>query len=190
LSVLQGGGVDSQTGIGGAEALPGFVISTKDVWETLVRFGLEVGLPTYRVARVTHRLGVRLVADEMRPVECTPDVTLEPPAGGAILVDAKYKVKQPGQSIDSSDLYEGLAFIEAARNAQPRTSSIILIYPTPNENASTAFYRIGHVVVGDRHVIGVAVAIRGLSRRNGLARLGSRLGEAVRTVLAMRVGED
>lgn len=154
---------------------PGFVLSTWKAWQQLCEEVVRRANPGRHVtgqARMT--LGVR--GD--RPVEVTPDISVERGASTRLLLDAKYKTRFARASlIRSSDLYESLAFVRAADS-----DYIALLYPSSRsvEDLNTGEWRrFDQIRVDEITVDGIEVQVQGLGARGGFDLLvaGARSGQ-------------
>lgn len=173
--VVKGFGLDLR---GGTFTGPGFIVSTWAAWQSLCEVLLHQALPTRRiVGQLRWPLGRR--GDEI--VYARPDISVLYESGAEYLLDAKYKTrlgKKP--SIQSTDLYESLAFMRAAK-----TRYISLLYPSTR---SIVDFPLGtctvfdSVVVDEFHVDGVEVQLQGLAGKGGL----SKLVQGVRGTLQTR----
>lgn len=175
--VLDGFGVEL------ADALhrmsPGYVLKTAKGWEDLVTAALRHGLPSGVVhAQQPHELGTRNGAT----FKATPDMTLHlehPP----LLADAKYKgrVGEETMQVAAADVYEGLAFMRAARAAK-----LLLLYPRRHRmddeqppvalGSATTFEAIK---VDELEIVGMEVECRGLSMKDGFRTFSRNLASAV-----------
>jgi 5-methylcytosine-specific restriction enzyme subunit McrC len=155
---------------------PGFVLKTNDTWEHVVIQALRSGFPTATVRKQKYVLGTR----DDRPVGVTPDVSIEGLTPPLILVDAKYGARADKTVVTASgDLYEALAFAEAAG-----VERVLLAYPRPAGEPAVA---IGvtelsdRVEVDGREVRALTVECRGISRRGAFASFARRFTGAVLT---------
>jgi 5-methylcytosine-specific restriction enzyme subunit McrC len=163
--VLEGMGLDLR---GGTLSGPGFVLSTWSAWETLCEAIVRRVTPGSRtVGQHPFPLGVR---GDGTPVSAKPDIAVLKDGVTRYLIDAKYKTRQGRKpSISSTDLYESLAFMRAAK-----TDCIVLLYPSLD---STVVLPLGgwkhfdDVRVDKLRVQAAQVQVRGLAQRGGFDRL-------------------
>jgi hypothetical protein len=154
---------------------PGFILSTWSAWEYLCEEVLRRALPDHQVqGQKQWVLGHR----GSEPVYVKPDIS--PVSGGAVqfLLDAKYKARI-GRSprISSSDLYEALAFLGAAK-----ATRIILLYPTlhsPDVLPLGGWRHFDQVRVNELVVEGVGIQVQGLAQRGGFGALVTGAREAL-----------
>lgn len=154
---------------------PGFILKTNKAWEDLVGQALRSGLTGAKVrTQKPYMLGTRAGT----PVSVTPDVSIEGATPPLILVDAKYGARlDTTVSIASGDLYEALAFAEAAG-----VTRVLLAYP---RRAAEPVVQVGAaelidaVDVGPRHIRALSIECRGINTRGAFALLSQRLAEAV-----------
>lgn len=177
--ILAGHGLHLAPG-GGLHA-PGFVLNTERCWEDTLALALVTrGGPLGARVKPRLRLGERRGSGVPETVFATPDLVLAPPSlTERIVVDAKYKggSHPPIASMDRSDVYEALAFAEAAD-----CSVAILVYPhgagdSPAETGEVAVF--DELAIGRRRVLGVTVNTRGIGRPRGLTEFGRGFGEGL-----------
>lgn len=159
---------------------PGFAVHTAKLWENLVSRALRIGFGGQRVKQQKRFvLGRRGNKD----VETTPDVAIESSENDVWIVsDAKYKgrVGENLSRIDSGDLYEGLAFLKAAKS-----KTLVLVYPEdrigskPSLSAGSC-RKFDHVTIDDLNFVGVKAEVRGISRRGGLRDFAKGVSECLR----------
>lgn len=182
-------------GIGYADlaraVLPGYIINTDDAWESLLLMATRIGLPDRTVDKKSYTLGQRSrpgAAD--RAITATPDISIQRQDGSCFAVDAKYKgrVLANGRevlSIESADLYEALAFLQATA-----THKAILLYPllnandiqdsdasTQNPGETTEFER---ALIGNYEVVGLSVNVQGISKKDGFRRFAENVCSALK----------
>lgn len=163
--VLEGMGLDLD---GGTWTGPGFVLSTWSAWETLCEAIVRRANPGSRTAgQHPFPLGER---GDGTPVEAKPDIAVIKDGSTRFLLDAKYKTRQGRKpSINSTDLYEGLAFMRAAQ-----TDRIVLLYPSldsVDDLQLGAWKHFDEVRVDGLRVQAAQVQVRGLAQRGGFGRL-------------------
>ncbi|GAB4100531.1 5-methylcytosine restriction system specificity protein McrC [Sinomonas halotolerans] len=162
--VVEGLGLDLN---GGTFTGPGFVLSTWAAWQSLCEELVRRALPDHQVVgQKRWILGYR----GTDPVYTTPDVSPLRGETADFLLDAKYKTRAGRKAnINSSDLYEALAFLQASE-----TNHIALLYPSvrPAKDLPlgtwTAFDK---VTVNGREIEGYEVQIQGISQRGGFERI-------------------
>lgn len=182
LLVLEGFGLDLA---GGAYAGPGFVLVTWRAWEQLLNEVLKRALlPHKTVSQHAFRLGTR----STRPLDVYPDVTAFGAAAPLLLADAKYRTTSGrAAAVDNGDIYEALAFMEAA--GCPRT---ILLYPslaTLDEEPTGTCRPFDQVTVSGRVINAVTVQARGLSHRGGFEALVTGVRQSIQSMAPEVVGQ-
>lgn len=144
---------------------PGYVLNTWLAFEhllvTAMRVGLESGHVTYHPQ---FELGRR---SDGGVVVVVPDLMVRRPDGSVGIVDAKYKGRADRAPVVApSDLYEGLAFAEAAN-----VKKVTLLYPHPTGGSTVkpvgSVETFDEIRVGNRTVVGALIESRGLSARGG-----------------------
>lgn len=159
---------------------PGFAVRTAKLWENFVSRSLRIGFGGLRVKeQKKFVLGKRGTED----VKTTPDIAIETiESHGWVVLDAKYKGRagENVSSIDSADLYEGFAFLKAAKS-----KTLVLIYPEDRVGDKTSpivgsCRQFDHVTIDELNLIGVKAEVRGISRRAGLRDFSNGLSECVR----------
>lgn len=178
--VIEGMGLDLD---GGAFTGPGFIVSTWAAWESLCEEVIRRATPGFRtVAQHPYPLGWRTATTE---VVTKPDIAILDANGPRLLLDAKYKARQGRKpKISSTDLYEGLAFLRAAK-----VQRIILLYPALDSDGSLELGEweyFDEVTVEDLHVQAAQVQVRGLSQRGGFDRLVSGAQAVLGSVSALQ----
>lgn len=171
LDVLDGFGLRYKPGQASA---PGYVVDTWRVWQDLLELAARLG---FGAAAVTPQKGFAL-GERRRPenakaskLNVVPDVFVRGKSGHKFVIDAKYKTNaSKGKiSISESDVYESLAFAQAAD-----AKLVILAYPTLSNAAPTLADQLGEttlfetITVETVKIVGVMVNCRGISRRRGL----------------------
>jgi 5-methylcytosine-specific restriction enzyme subunit McrC len=161
FQVLQGLGMNLTPGQLNA---PGYVVSTWQTWEALVRSAVHLCFPLHAQYHAKHVLGIR---NGVSAVEVEPDLTVRIPGRPSVVVDAKYKGRLDRRSrVGEADLYEAMAFMRAAE-----APLAILVYPLvsdqgtlPSTGATAIFDRIE---VPDGTVLGASLDVRGISAKGG-----------------------
>jgi hypothetical protein len=160
---------------------PGFLIDTWRAWQDLVTIGVRIGLHGAAVhAQREYQLGSREMAGDQRTATVVPDLVIDSTL--RVIVDAKYKgrFEDSRDSVSEADLYEALAFLEAAP-----ANDAVLFYPAiPVVGVSPmppgTCRQFETIVVGRRCVVGVEVEVRGISKTRGLATFSANIGEWLR----------
>lgn len=173
--VMQGLGLDLEQG---SAVAPGFVVATWQIWQDLITTASRLSFGASRV-HATHGYGLgerrKEPTGSASPVKVYPDVSIEPSGTPAFLLDAKYKghVDKGRMGVDESDIYESIAFSQAAGR-----EVVILAYPANATDKATelgatrVFERLS---VGNTRIIAISVEVRGISRRGGLSSFSKRL---------------
>jgi hypothetical protein len=181
IDVLDGFGLNYDVG---GYAAPGFLLNTWRVWEDAVTVGARIGITSTKTAAQRSFVLGHHYDDDRRPINVTPDIAVIEQRSPVALIDAKYRGRfdEPGHRIAESDLYEALAFAEAA-NCQ----FVILVYPATGlsedaEVGSSAVF--ARMIIGPTTVLGLEVQILGISRIGGLRRFANNLGNSVRWLLS------
>jgi McrBC 5-methylcytosine restriction system component len=148
--------------------LPGYILRTEDAWETLVRMACRRAYALHRVTKTGYLVGVRRTIGHSRDVRGTPDITVDDGTTDRKLIDAKYKLgsdsvdQNAGVSalISSGDIYEALAFMQAAS-----TNTICLVYPSLRsvDDLGKDDQPIETVTVGNRKIMAVSVGVSGIA---------------------------
>lgn len=178
VQILDGFGLDLTSGrLQGS----GFVVESWRAWEELVLLATRIGMPGQAV--LGHRqsyLGQRERqvdgAAVAAPIFVMPDISIGCGVPPILLVDAKYKTRlsKAKSYVAQADLYEGLAFMEAAE-----CNRIVLVYPAtsrPSRRDPGTTMEFETCRVGERHVVGIEVEVRGISRRGGFRTFATNLG--------------
>lgn len=169
LDVLGGLGITYKQGEAHA---PGYLVSTWQIWEDLLKAVTQLSFGRMAVAsQKGFSLGTRtkIRTGKMRDVSVYPDFVIE--SDGVrprMLLDAKYKghVEKGELRISESDVYESLAFSKAAGCYR-----IVLAYPAqPNNDIQpvgtcTVFER---VQIDNVQIVGIQIEVRGVSKRGAL----------------------
>lgn len=163
--VLEGMGLDLT---GGELTGPGFVLSTWKAWESLCEEVVRRAVPGVRaMAQHPYHLGQRGDGSE---VVAKPDLALVKDGQTRLLLDAKYKTRHARKpAINSTDLYEALAFLRASGGDQ-----ILLLYPALDkvDDLPLGGWRIfDEVLVDGQSVQAAQLQVRGLAKRGGFDRL-------------------
>jgi 5-methylcytosine-specific restriction enzyme subunit McrC len=161
---------------------PGFLIKTSDSWEALIANAVRAGLNERVVSKRSFVIGTRQRPNgDTANISVTPDVTVQRPDSTLFLIDAKYKIRY-GRTDDfqiaAADIYESLAFLEAAG-----ADRILLVYPMPGNVQPRELGRLqilDRVIIGDGEVIAVAIDVRGISRPGGFRDFSQAIACALR----------
>ena len=169
---------------GGTFSGPGFVLSTWSAWQALCEEVVRRALPDHKVVgQKQWTLGHR----GSEPVYATPDISPLVGPLAPLLLDAKYKTRVGRKPrISASDLYESLAFLNAAS-----APSMNLLYPSllkPTDQPLGQWAMFDKVDVGSLTVEGHEVQVQGISQRGGFRPTCDRraLGAAPKAGLAIR----
>lgn len=162
---------------------PGFLVKTSESWEALVANTIRVGLSERAVSKRSFVIGTRWRPNgDTANVAVTPDVSVQRSDGSVLLIDAKYKIRY-GQveefQIAAADVYESLAFLEAAGARR-----ILLVYPMPGEVQPRQLGRaviLDRVTIGGSEIIAAALDVRGISRPGGFRELSEAFAKILRT---------
>ncbi|MBY6389153.1 MULTISPECIES: McrC family protein [Actinomycetes] len=146
---------------------PGFVLSTWSAWQTLCEEIVRQALSNRKVVGqkqwiIGHR--------NTEPVHVKPDISVLAGDTADFLLDAKYKTRAGRKSsINSSDVYESLAFLKASG-----ATYIGLLYPTtknPTDLPLGGWSPFDEVVIENMTIEGIEVQIQGIAQRGGFDRL-------------------
>lgn len=167
--VLQGLGLAFEAG---AATAPGFLVSTWQVWQDLLTIAARLGFGSRNVkAEVPRQLGerVKVPTGKISELRVFPDLAVDVPGRRPFLLDAKYKghVDHGRLAASEADIYEALAFARASNRTE-----VVLAYPalaTEPLGSLGAVSEVERVHVGGVSIIAVAVEVRGISRKGGLA---------------------
>lgn len=166
---------------GAAELVaPGYVLDTWRAWQELCELLCRLGLSGYSLREQPPlQLGTR----DGNPLFVHPDVLATPSQSGApLVVDAKYKGRADTSSdVSSSDIYESLAFMEAAG----ATRTLLIQPATDSRLMRQRFRTIGVVGVGGRVIHGVEIQPRGLARPTAMTELSQAVRAAVAATYAL-----
>jgi 5-methylcytosine-specific restriction enzyme subunit McrC len=176
---------------------PGYIVSTWQVWEDFLTLAARLAYSAADV-RPQHSivLGTRVRLQNDIETETnltvTPDLALLSSAFDAppVLLDAKYKTRASvrRQRIDEADIYESLAFAQAAK-----TQTVVLLYPAvPTEAAMqlgsvTPFEK---VFVGGVVIHGLQVDVRGISGSGALRLFATNLADGIDKALSVTDNGD
>lgn len=161
----------------GRYSSPGYLVTTWLAFEQLlvaaVRIGVRQGLVKYHPQFV---LGSRA---DGSPVGVTPDLLVRRSDGRTTLLDAKYKGRAYRSTrVSPADLYEALAFAEAAGQ-----QSVTLVYPEPLADGIVepvgSVHVLDEITVGSRKVTAVRVECRGISQTGGFLAFARGLASLV-----------
>ena len=146
---------------------PGFILSTWSAWEFLCEELLRRALPDMSV-KGQHEWSLGHRGSEV--VNVKPDISPIINGAAVFLLDAKYKTRL-GRTprISSTDLYESLAFLRAAK-----AHSIYLLYPalaSPSALPLGDWRLFDHITVDQLSIEGFEVQVQGLSQSGGFDRL-------------------
>lgn len=162
--VVEGLGLDLK---GGTFTGPGFVLSTWAAWQALCEEVVRRALPTRKVMGQKKWVIGHRGSD---PVHVNPDISVLSGDAVDFLLDAKYKTRvERKPSISSSDVYESLAFLNAAD-----ATYMGLLYPATKDATDLPLGEwavFDHVVVDDMTIEGIEVQIQGMAQRGGFDRL-------------------
>ncbi|MFC3848781.1 hypothetical protein ACFORJ_01165 [Corynebacterium hansenii] len=146
---------------------PGFILSTWSAWESLCEELLRRALPDMSVeGQHEWLLGHRGTEN----IVVKPDISPMENGTAQFLLDAKYKTRL-GRTpvINATDLYESLAFLQAAE-----ADIMYLLYPaisSPSDLALGEWRRFDRITVDYMAVEGYEVQIQGLSQTGAFDRL-------------------
>lgn len=152
------------------DRLPGYILDTWRVWQDLITWSAR----SMRDIAVEHPFGIQIGTSKSpsrykgeQVVRVHPDIVVDIPGKGRVVVDAKYKGR-PGEelSISEADLYESLAFANAAR-----VKDVVLVYPHSGPmrcGGTEEFERIDALGISVR---GVRISVRGIANVGGLAQV-------------------
>jgi 5-methylcytosine-specific restriction enzyme subunit McrC len=152
----------------GAAIAPGYIVSTWQVWETLVALALRTAFGQRSVrSQAELRLGDRQRAGATVALNVTPDNVAQI-MGSTVVLDAKYKgrVGARKQGVDAPDVYEALAFMRAAG-----VDRAVLVYPrvpdgTPRQPGAAA--EMERIKVSGTTIVAIEVTVSGIARPQGL----------------------
>lgn len=168
---------------------PGFVLHTWRVWEDSIALALRLGMGTQNAlsqkgVQLGSRTSFHPTEGREVAVTVTPDVTVFRESEIDYLVDAKYKgrVSDTRFRISEGDLYESLAFAEAAG-----CDMVVLAYPAV---ASLSCQRelgvvrlMEKVCVGGKIVAAVDIEVRGISRLGGLREFAANTSQGIQKLV-------
>jgi len=177
--VLQGLGLAFEAG---AATAPGFLVSTWQVWQDLLTIAARLGFGHRNVkAEVPRQLGqrVKVASGKLSELRVFPDMAVDVPGRRPFLLDAKYKghVDHGRLAASEADIYEALAFARASNRTM-----VVLAYPalaTEPLGGLGEATEVERVRVGDITIIAVAVEVRGISQRSGLALFSTSLARTL-----------
>lgn len=170
LDVLAGLGLTYKQGINHA---PGYLVSTWQVWEDLLKAATQLSFGRMGVSsQKGFPLGSRtkIHTGKTTKLSVYPDFVIEASdLTPRILLDAKYKghIEKGEIRISEADIYESLAFSKAAD-----CNLVVLAYPAQPDRGiqpvgiCTVFERIQ---IDNIQIIGIQVEVRGISKRGGLS---------------------
>lgn len=169
IDILSGFGFSYQQGFG---ATSGYVVSTWQIWEDLLRIATTsiFGGDAVRSQSV-FKLGLRFKADNLNgnQMNVKPDLIIN--AIGStprFILDAKYKgnVEKGALRISEADIYESIAF-SIASNCE----TIVLAYPAQAEGEILPLGNckvFEEVIIDNIRIVGVNIEIRGISKKGAL----------------------
>lgn len=180
--VVEGLGLDLD---GGNFTGPGFVLSTWSAWQTLCEELIRRALPEHKVlGQKQWILGYR----GTEPVYARPDISPIKGDEVELLLDAKYKARVGRKpSISSSDLYESLAFLTAAKSDR-----MALLYPSVHATSEVplgGWFHFDKVEVNGLFIEAFEVQIKGISQRGGFDELVTRTRHTLKARLNSYQGE-
>lgn len=175
--VVDGKGLDLE---GGSMVGPGFVLSTWSAWQTLCEEVLRRSVPDLEfAAQPSFILGKR----GSREVVVRPDIAVLQPDRTRVLFDAKYKTRIGRYpSIASSDVYEAMAFLRAARSKR-----LFLLYPAVGgslESELGSWQVFDSVEIGDLLIQGVMVEVKGMATKGGFQQLVKLARNAMESIVS------
>jgi 5-methylcytosine-specific restriction endonuclease McrBC regulatory subunit McrC len=167
---------------GSHHEIPGFVVSTWQIWEDLIASALiqAFGSAAVRIQR-GHSLGNSFRGGKNIPINVIPDNVLveqTPP----LIVDAKYKgrVEDGAEWIGNADFYEALAFMQGVS-----TNQAILVYPSttdvPRTTGTTEVIEKAQLLNGNT-VWAVALELNGISEVGGFLKFVDGLKSQIVTL--------
>ncbi len=146
---------------------PGFVLSTWAAWQTLCEEVVRQALSNRKVVGQKQWIIGHRNTD---PVYVKPDISVLSGDTVDFLLDAKYKTRMGRKSsINSSDVYESLAFLKASG-----ATYIGLLYPTtkkPLDLPLGNWSSFDKVVIENMTIEGIEIQIEGIAQHGGFARL-------------------
>lgn len=161
-------------------ALPGYMIKTSDAWESLIYRAVLAGMRDRHVSKSRYGFAIRQTPQVREARTVTPDVSIKGVSPEPFLIDAKYKTRLSADGkellfVDSADVYESLAFMEATR-----TNLMTLIYPAPgNSSFSTtvtgAVAVFERIIIGTKTVVAMTVDPRQISETGGFRRFSEQI---------------
>ncbi|MGP7815023.1 5-methylcytosine restriction system specificity protein McrC [Glutamicibacter soli] len=161
--VVEGLGLDLK---GGTFTGPGFVLSTWSAWQSLCEEVAKRALIDHKVVGQKRWLLGHRGDEGKEPIYTTPDISPLKDRTVEFLLDAKYKTRVgKNPSINSSDVYESLAFLTAAN-----VDDIMLLYPSTQsvvDQPLGEWSEFDRVTVGKSVIRGFEVQIQGISSRRG-----------------------
>lgn len=152
----------------GAAIAPGYIVSTWQVWETLVALALRTAFGQRSVrSQAEFRLGDRQRAGATSALNVTPDNVAQI-MGSTVVLDAKYKgrVGARKQGVDAPDVYEALAFMRAAG-----VDRAVLVYPrVPDGTLRQPGFaaEMERIKVSGTTIVAIEVTVSGIARPQGL----------------------
>lgn len=188
VDVLKGLGLTYKQG---TAYVPGYVVSTWQVWEDLLTLAARIGFGRSAVSsQVELALGTRArLATGPKALNVKPDCVIQPAHSlPRFLLDAKYKgnIERGSLRITEADVYEAMAFAAAAR-----CEHVVLAYPAPPDTPQKppgtclAFERIE---VPSVRIIGIQVEVRGISRLGALQGFATALSGGISATLSETIG--
>ena len=147
-------------------SMPSFIVKTHVTWELLTRQLCRSVYAGSTVSKATYDFGIRCKAGaKAGALAVTPDITIDMENNTRLLFDAKYKPggQHGAVSISNADIYESLAFMEAAQ-----CDDICLIYPSPERvDTSRQLLVTETVKVGKKTIKALLLGVSGISQPQG-----------------------
>lgn len=186
IDVLNGLGVNYNAG---QAHVPGYVVSTWQIWEDLLTIAARLGFGREAVSpQKGFVLGAReklWSGPEGVPISVFPDCVVEGQGKRPrFLLDAKYKghIEKGGARISESDTYEALAFSRAAD-----CNLIVLAYPALSNADKRAIGECSvfeQIRIGEIRIIGVHIEVRGISASGALMIFSATLAEQLSKIIS------
>lgn len=164
----------------GSSFLPGYILKTHEAWEKLMFIAVKKYFKKFNVNKINYPLGMRMDGYlYKKPLASTPDISIILNDKSTILVDAKYKIvsdndiRNVSAVISSTDIYESLAFLRAAK-----TNLLFLLYPNrQNVNINPANNQPKETFICDEDkIIALSIGVTGISGKDGFSKLVNNVG--------------